>query len=91
MFQDQTKQSITQGKEVGAKLSGQIVQSPERMKKDQERMHHQLQQLKLQKEERLQRHLELRKHQEARLQVENDCEQGLKLIQGINGELEKER
>ncbi|CAH1794615.1 unnamed protein product [Owenia fusiformis] len=88
---NQLKVSLLTQKEASQKLSRQIVQSPERRKGDQERMKSQLTQLKVTKEDKLQRLLELRDDKEKRVQLENDSEQGLKLIMGINAEIEKER
>ncbi|XP_013420888.1 kinetochore protein Nuf2 [Lingula anatina] len=88
---DHLKVQMLSAKEEGDRLSRQIVQSPERMKTEGERMRNQLMQLKMTKEERQQRGLELRQQVERLEQIDSHCEQGVKLITGIDAELERER
>lgn len=89
--QEQLKQTIVKHREENDKLSRQIVQSPERMKAEQERMKRQLTSLHQNKEIRVKYLVDLREQEPRRQHVDRDAEHLLRLLTDINSDKEKER
>ena len=85
------KAKLAEAKEQGARLSRQIVSSPDRLRVNMERMGRQLEQLRVVKEERRARLLELQQMKENLAQIETNCEQALDLVNKIKAEVEQQK
>ncbi|KAI8494769.1 kinetochore-associated Ndc80 complex subunit nuf2 [Branchiostoma belcheri] len=85
------KDDIKSTKEEGDKLRSKIVQSPERMKGEMGRMERSIKTLKVTKEQKGQRLVELHEQQHNNQAMGENCQQGLKLISLIQAECDEQR
>ncbi|XP_078611640.1 uncharacterized protein LOC144882023 [Branchiostoma floridae x Branchiostoma japonicum] len=85
------KDDIKSTKEEGDKLRSKIVQSPERMKGEMGRMERSIKTLKVTKEQKGQRLVELHEQQHNNQSMGENCQQGLKLISLIQAECDEQR
>lgn len=88
---DQVKVALCQAKERGEKLSNKIVQSPDRVRVEQETMKQTLASLKIQLEQKRERLAEYKKKMEALKQGMGNSEKALKMLKEIHKEVDCER